>query len=41
VDNRCAIYAIRPFNCSVFPVGSEACLAARESTLHVRDDARA
>lgn len=40
-DNKCAIYAIRPFNCSVFPVGSEACLAARESTLHLRDDARA
>lgn len=39
-DNKCAIYAIRPFNCSVFPVGSEACLAARESTLGIRDDAR-
>ncbi|MFO0550241.1 MAG: YkgJ family cysteine cluster protein [Polyangiaceae bacterium] len=38
-DNKCRIYAIRPFNCSVFPVGSEACLAARESTLNLRDDA--
>lgn len=37
-DNKCHIYAIRPFNCSVFPVGSEACLAARESTLNLRDD---
>lgn len=36
-DNKCRIYAIRPFNCSVFPVGSEACLAARESTLDLRD----
>lgn len=38
-DLRCRIYAIRPFNCSVFPVGSEACLAARESTLQLRDGA--
>lgn len=37
-DNKCQIYALRPFNCSVFPVGSEACLAARESTLSLRDD---
>jgi hypothetical protein len=36
-DNKCAIYAIRPDNCSVFPVGSEACLAAREETLALRD----
>jgi Fe-S-cluster containining protein len=36
-DNKCAIYAIRPDNCSVFVVGSEACLAAREDTLHLRD----
>lgn len=37
-DNKCRIYALRPFNCSVFPVGSEACLAARESTHGLRDD---
>jgi uncharacterized protein len=40
-DNKCAIYALRPFNCSVFPMGSEACLAARESTLSIRDGASA
>jgi Fe-S-cluster containining protein len=37
LDNKCRIYELRPFNCSVFPVGSEACLAARESTLSIRD----
>ncbi|MFO0619010.1 MAG: YkgJ family cysteine cluster protein [Polyangiaceae bacterium] len=37
-DNKCRIYALRPFNCSVFPAGSEACLAARESTHAWRDD---
>lgn len=37
-DNKCTIYALRPFNCRVFPMASEACLAARESTLGVRDD---
>jgi Fe-S-cluster containining protein len=36
-DNKCAIYAIRPDNCSAFVVGSEACLAAREDTLRLRD----
>jgi uncharacterized protein len=36
-DNKCGIYAIRPDNCSAFVVGSEACLSAREDTLHVRD----
>jgi Fe-S-cluster containining protein len=36
-DNKCAIYAIRPDNCAAFVVGSEACLAAREETLHLRD----
>jgi Fe-S-cluster containining protein len=36
-DNKCAIYPIRPDNCSAFVVGSEACLAAREDTLKVRD----
>lgn len=40
-DLRCHIYPIRPFNCRVFPVGSEACLAARESTLGLRDGAPA
>lgn len=36
-DLKCKIYELRPYNCSVFPVGSEACLAARESTLSLRD----
>ncbi len=36
-DNKCAIYPIRPDNCSAFVVGSEACLAAREDTLKLRD----
>jgi Fe-S-cluster containining protein len=36
-DIKCAIYPIRPDNCSVFVAGSEACLAAREETLHIRD----
>jgi uncharacterized protein len=36
-DRKCGIYAIRPDNCSVFVVGSEACLAAREETLGLRD----
>jgi hypothetical protein len=38
-DLKCRIYPIRPFNCSVFPVASEACLAARESTRGFRDGA--
>ncbi len=38
-DNKCNVYALRPFNCRVFPVGSEACLVAREGTLGVRDGA--
>ncbi len=36
-DRRCRIYAMRPDNCGVFPAGSEACLAAREDTLGLRD----
>jgi Fe-S-cluster containining protein len=36
-DKKCRIYPIRPDNCSVFVVGSEACLAAREDTLKLRD----
>jgi uncharacterized protein len=40
-DNKCNVYVARPFNCSVFPVGTEACLAARESTWNIRDDADA
>ena len=36
-DNKCGIYLIRPDNCRAFVVGSEACLAAREDTLKVRD----
>jgi len=35
----CAIYAMRPSNCRAFLPGSEPCLAAREDTLDVRDDA--
>ncbi len=38
-DLKCRIYELRPFNCSVFPMASEACLAARESTLGLRDGA--
>ena len=38
-DNRCTIYEIRPDNCRRFVMGSEACLAAREDTLHLRDGA--
>lgn len=38
-DLKCRIYPIRPFNCSVFPMASEACLAARESTRGYRDGA--
>jgi hypothetical protein len=38
-DKKCGIYLIRPDNCSVFVVGSEACLAAREDTLGIRDGA--
>lgn len=38
-DRRCAIYELRPFNCSVFLMGSEACLIAREETLGIRDGA--
>ncbi|MBK8254357.1 MAG: YkgJ family cysteine cluster protein [Polyangiaceae bacterium] len=36
-DNKCRIYPLRPDNCRVFVVGSEACLAAREDTLKLRD----
>ena len=36
-DNKCGIYLIRPDNCRAFVVGSEACLAAREDTLNLRD----
>lgn len=36
-DNKCSIYTIRPDNCAAFLVGSEACLAAREDTLDIRD----
>ncbi|AKT38302.1 YkgJ family cysteine cluster protein [Chondromyces crocatus] len=38
-ERRCAIYAIRPGNCRAFLMGSEACLAAREETLGLRDGA--
>ncbi len=36
-DRRCGIYELRPFNCRAFPAGTEACLAARESTNAWRD----
>ncbi len=32
-DNRCGIYELRPFNCRVFPVGSEPCLTVRAGIL--------
>jgi hypothetical protein len=36
-DKLCRIYDLRPDNCRAFVVGSEACLAAREETLALRD----
>ena len=36
-DKKCRIYELRPYNCRAFPAGSEACLAARETTLGLRD----
>jgi uncharacterized protein len=36
-SNRCAIYRLRPGNCSAFPVGAETCLAARLDTLGIVD----
>jgi uncharacterized protein len=39
VDRRCAIYALRPEACRVFPVGSEGCLYSREVELGVVDGA--
>ena len=36
-DNKCKIYDLRPSACSVFPVASECCIAAREYELHVFD----
>jgi Fe-S-cluster containining protein len=38
-DNKCFVYDCRPHNCRVFPMASEACLAARESTFGWRDGA--
>jgi Fe-S-cluster containining protein len=38
-DNKCAIYAIRPDACSVFPVASEPCLFSREEELGIVDGA--
>jgi hypothetical protein len=40
-DNKCAIYELRPFACSEFPVGSEPCLFSREEELGVTDGATA
>lgn len=37
LDRKCQVYTIRPDNCRAFVVGSEACLAAREDTLGLRD----
>lgn len=36
-DNKCDIYALRPFNCSAFPAGAEPCLGTREDTLGIVD----
>lgn len=36
-DQRCSIYPLRPGNCRAFPIGSEACLAARLDTLGIID----
>jgi len=36
-DNKCGIYELRPSACSMFPVGSECCLFAREEELEVVD----
>lgn len=36
-DNKCAIYPIRPWACSKFPVGSECCLFSREDELGIVD----
>jgi Fe-S-cluster containining protein len=38
-DNKCAIYAIRPDACSLFPVASEPCLFSREEELGLVDGA--
>jgi hypothetical protein len=38
-DRLCGIYTLRPDNCRAFVIGSEACLAAREETLGLRDGA--
>jgi Fe-S-cluster containining protein len=38
-DNKCGIYAIRPYNCSSFPVGSEPCLESRREELDDIDGA--
>jgi uncharacterized protein len=35
--HRCSIYDVRPDNCRAFPVGSEACLAARLESLGIVD----
>lgn len=38
-DNACRIYAIRPFPCREFPMGSECCLSARAQVLGLHDGA--
>lgn len=38
-DNKCNIYALRPFNCSSFPVGSEPCLESRRDEMNRVDGA--
>ena len=40
-DNKCAIYAIRPDACSMFPMASEPCLFSREEELGIADGATA
>lgn len=36
-DNKCGIYALRPYSCSRFPVGSECCLSSREEEMGIVD----
>lgn len=38
-DNKCGIYALRPSNCSTFPVGSEPCLESRREEMNEIDGA--
>jgi hypothetical protein len=40
-DHRCAIYALRPDACRVFPAGSESCMYSRDAELGVVDGVEA